>query len=340
VTSTGQKSEERIAEARLKELKETAAPSEFCHIFVTEKEHVEDLLDYFRTFLASLLGTDESVSDTLLELYLQPDASADETEKKERRELALDMLTRLSEPSDRALALCRQYEFHDGATLLLEQRGHYAEIVAFLCEGVRADTVRLQDVLDACARYDSHDASVWLQALHCILHDELRKIEEHGLLPPLMLVSALSRDARVPLGAAKPVLMRAIRAQEQSIAADTREIASYRADAARMRKQCQQLSSGAVTFQSTKCDQCSTALELPAVHFLCMHSFHAHCLDAHAASDRECPKCAPEKNKVRNMKHNMRHNKQSDHDLFFKQLGAAADGFEVVAEYFGRGVVH
>ena len=35
--------------------------------------------------------------------------------------------------------------------------------------------------------------------------------------------------------------------------------------------------------------RCNQTLGLPAVHFLCMHSFHQRCL---GDNERECPKCA------------------------------------------------
>ena len=43
-----------------------------------------------------------------------------------------------------------------------------------------------------------------------------------------------------------------------------------------------------ITFQGLKCHQCTSGLSLPAVHFLCMHSFHQRCV---ADSEQECPKC-------------------------------------------------
>jgi len=73
-------------------------------------------------------------------------------------------------------------------------------------------------------------------------------------------------------------------------------------------------------------------MQVPAIHFLCMHSFHQRCI---VDSDRECPKCSQEYKKVREIQASM---KQSalQHDKFFKALDQ--DGFATVAEYFGRGI--
>jgi len=48
-------------------------------------------------------------------------------------------------------------------------------------------------------------------------------------------------------------------------------------------------------FQLTKCVACATPLDLPAIHFLCMHSFHHRCL---GDSDQECPVCHEDNRKV------------------------------------------
>jgi hypothetical protein len=65
-----------------------------------------------------------------------------------------------------------------------------------------------------------------------------------------------------------------------------------------------------------------------------MHSFHQRCV---VDSDRECPKCAPEYRKVKEIKDSMRKS-TAQHDKFFKQLQLSNDGFATVAEYFGRGI--
>lgn len=57
-----------------------------------------------------------------------------------------------------------------------------------------------------------------------------------------------------------------------------------------MRAEVAELRSAARIFQNTKCTACTSALDLPAIHFLCMHSFHQRCL---GENEKECPVCAP-----------------------------------------------
>lgn len=102
-----------------------------------------------------------------------------------------------------------------------------------------------------------------------------------------------------------------------------------------MRKEIQDLRTNARIFQLSKCSFCTFTLELPAVHFMCMHSFHQRCL---GDNEKECPECAPEYRSVLEMKRSLEQNSKNQ-DLFFKQVKSSKDGFSVIAEYFGKGII-
>lgn len=102
-----------------------------------------------------------------------------------------------------------------------------------------------------------------------------------------------------------------------------------------MRKEIHDLRTNARIFQLSKCTLCTFTLDLPAVHFMCMHSFHQRCL---GDNEKECPECAPEYRSVMEMKKSLEHNSK-DHDRFFQQVKNSKDGFSVIAEYFGKGIV-
>lgn len=107
-------------------------------------------------------------------------------------------------------------------------------------------------------------------------------------------------------------------------------------ETATMRAEVQELRSHARIFQLSKCTACTSALDLPAVHFLCMHSFHQRCL---GDNEKECPVCVPANRHVLDMKRNLEAN-ADDHDTFFQLLRNSEDGFSVIAEYFGRGILN
>jgi len=102
-----------------------------------------------------------------------------------------------------------------------------------------------------------------------------------------------------------------------------------------MKREIEDLKTNAKVFQLSKCTACTFTLDLPAVHFMCMHSFHLRCL---GDDEKECPECTPEYRSVMEAKQKLEQNAR-DHDLFFRQLRGSKDGFSVVADYFSKGIV-
>ncbi|GFZ05246.1 vacuolar protein sorting 11 [Actinidia rufa] len=100
-----------------------------------------------------------------------------------------------------------------------------------------------------------------------------------------------------------------------------------------MRKEIQDLRTNARIFQLSKCTACTFTLDLPAVHFMCMHSFHLRCL---GDNEKECPECAPEYRSVLEMKRSLEQNSKYQ-DQFFQQVKSSKDGFSVIAEVFWEG---
>jgi hypothetical protein len=103
-----------------------------------------------------------------------------------------------------------------------------------------------------------------------------------------------------------------------------------------MKAEASKLKSTPHVFQNSRCAATGQPLELPVVHFLCGHSFNLRSL---GEADGECPLCAPDFRRVLDIRRNMKAGALKP-DEFFTQLDAAADGFGVVAEHFGRGLMN
>lgn len=207
------------------------------------------------------------------------------------------------------------------------------------------DRGHFSKALKACAKYAEYDLSLWTAALAFFAarpepcEDEivqvLDQIEQYNLMPPLAVLQLLARNPNKPVSVVKRFLIRALEHESSVIANDQEEIARYQVDTQAMRADVEGLRTRPTVFKEIDCHRCTNSLTLPAVHFLCMHSFHQNCV---ADSDRECPICAPDHRKVRDMKLSLRQS-AVQHDRFFKQLADSADGFATVAEYFGRGAL-
>ena len=77
------------------------------------------------------------------------------------------------------------------------------------------------------------------------------------------------------------------------------------------------------------------------VHFLCKHSFHQRCLstDEDVHEERvECPICSSQNQTVRAIRRAQIESAER-HDLFKDAIRRSKDGFKVVSEWFGRGVI-
>lgn len=312
-----------------------ANPTDFIHLFVGRPDHLQDLLEH----VSKEIKCDATVYDALIEGYLR--------QKKEGKKFAhakIMALLKSKDPYDHnhALVLCKMYDFEKGVLFILSDKLHlYHEILQY-----HMDRDKHQAVLSACEKYGDNDKdpTLWTAALSYFagknetceeeIREVLKNIQRHGLLPPLRVIQILSTNGNKPLSVVKDYIIQTLKEENDVIAKDQDEIQRYRETTRKMRDKIRSVKTKSTTFQGIRCHACPNALNLPAVHFLCMHSFHQGCV---ADGEKECPTCAPEYRKVKEMRENMKAS-SSQHDQFFKKLGKSPDGFEYVATYFGRGM--
>lgn len=157
-----------------------------------------------------------------------------------------------------------------------------------------------------------------------------------------MHASSASTEARVwfnmhmQVSLVKDYVARQLTAESAEIAKDRSTIARLQAETAVMKEEASKLKTQPHVFQNSRCAATGQPLELPVVHFLCGHSFNLRSL---GESDQECPLCAPDFKRVLDIRRNMKAGALKP-DEFFMQLDASADGFSVVAEHFGRGLMN
>jgi len=235
--------------------------------------------------------------------------------------------------------LCKMHDFRDGLLYLYQRLALYHEILQYHMENNE-----YANVIQAAKKYGDKDNNLWLQVLSYFaskdencqkeITEVLGYIDRDNLLPPLLVIQILSQKSSAPLSLIKEYITRRVQQENQLIAEDYRQIKNYREETKKMRNEIHELKTSAKIFQLNKCTYCTSPLDLPAVHFLCMHSFHQRCL---GENEQECPVCAPQNKKIFEIKRSLEDN-IGQHDQFFKQLEASGDGFSTVSEYFGRGI--
>lgn len=142
--------------------------------------------------------------------------------------------------------------------------------------------------------------------------------------------------ACVQVSLVKDYVARQLTAESAEIAKDRSTIARLQAETATIKEEAQKLKTQPHVFQNSRCAATGQPLELPVVHFLCGHSFNLRSL---GENDQECPLCAPDFKRVLDIRRNMKAGALKP-DEFFMQLDASADGFSVIAEHFGRGLMN
>lgn len=246
---------------------------------------------------------------------------------------------------DLAVVLCEMHKFRDGLLFLYEKMKLYKEVMA--CYMQDKD---YQGLISCCKRLgDSSrggDPSLWADVLQFFgergencskeVKEVLVYVEKDNLLPPLIVLQTLAKNYTLTLSVVKDYIARQFQQASQLIEEDQKTIQKYQEETITMRKEVQDLRTNARIFQLSKCSACTSILDLPAVHFLCMHSFHQRCL---GDNEKECPVCAPGNRTLLEMKRNLEQN-ANDHDRFFQLVRNSDDGFSVIAEYFGRGILN
>lgn len=276
----------------------------------------------------------------------------EEKDHHERRQKGVNLLKNAWPPEqdqplydiDLAIILCEMNSFREGMLYLYEKMKLYKEVIACYMqaqdhEGLIACCKRLGD------SGKGGDASLWADLLKYFgelgedcskeVKEVLTYIERDDILSPILVLQTLSRNPCLNLSVIKDYIARKLEHESKLIEEDRQAIEKYQDETSAMRREIQDLRTNARIFQLSKCTACTFTLDLPAVHFMCMHSFHQRCL---GDNEKECPECAPEYRAVFEMKRSLEHDSKN-HDQFFQHVRNSKDGFSVIAEYFGKGII-
>jgi len=287
---------------------------------------------------------------TLFEMYLHKAGekkSESHREEWEAKAKALISGKELPIENSNILLLSHLSEFRDGTTMVKEQSGLLFDIFRSYTsakdtrgaiKALRKYGPEEPQLYPAALSYFTSDANILEAAGPDELESVLKRIDKDGLMAPLQVVQMLSKNEVATMGMLKPYLQETIERERRDIAANRRRIASFRTETEQRRAEIADLGSKPAVFQATRCSQCSAPLDLPAVHFLCKHSFHQRCLKGGDGTDSECPLCAQANATVRAIRRQQEEH-ATRHDVFKSELENSDDRFGTVAEWFQRGVM-
>ncbi|KAL0478316.1 hypothetical protein AKO1_008574 [Acrasis kona] len=261
-----------------------------------------------------------------------------------------------------ALVLCQAKNFEFGILHLYERLNLKYDIIQyFMDKKVEEQDLmeKYNNILDRCREYGDADPNMWIQVLtyfvsgteesrfsDLFVDKVLTAIKDKDVLPPLLVVQILSQNKKIELKTIKDYLSKKLSKEQVKIREQNTTISELQKETTKLKSDINELRTSAKIFQLTQCSFCNKQLDLPAVHFMCMHSYHQRCLEY-----EECFKCA-KKNKeyLQDMRSKQRNKvsaqpgedqsitDEEKRDSFFKLLDNAKQGFETVAKQFGTGL--
>ena len=272
----------------------------------------------------------------------------------DRRARALTLIQQYADRYDayHVLALVQQHNFEEGILFLFNSLNlhhevflHHAKVFeqrnAPIASRLRAKEALLQTCRSQAGTGTDAERELWISLLSLFVRSDLETvsedvtlildhIEEQDLLPPVAVIAILSSNPTLKLKAVRSYIIKTLKKDSASIKAHQKTLEENTSKASKLFEEVRQLQTSATVFQTTKCAKCSAALDLPAIHFLCRHSFHKRCLN----DTMECNLCAPHTKQLMVEQRELEA-KAQDHAAFFHEVERAKDGFGAVAGFFG-----
>jgi hypothetical protein len=133
----------------------------------------------------------------------------------------------------------------------------------------------------------------------------------------------------------KKYLLTRLEKQDKSIKKNTEKVEANMTKIEKMKTEIHELKTSAKNFNAKDCTLCNKKLTLPSVHFMCGHTYHDYCIESDGK--RKCPECHQKNQDVIEKKEQFAI-QAKETEQFFRELDKKGAKFNVVAQYFGRGL--
>uniref|UniRef100_A0A6B2EKS8 Vacuolar protein sorting-associated protein 11 homolog n=1 Tax=Phlebotomus kandelakii TaxID=1109342 RepID=A0A6B2EKS8_9DIPT len=312
------------------------SPEDFIHLFAQDTLHLVEFLEHL---VANVSNCSCLVFNTLIESYLTVWTKDSVAESR-----LMEILQKYQGSYDRnhIVILCRTYEFWPGVMFIYEEEQLYHLIVRHHLKNREYNRL-----LETCRRLGTLQPSLWLQALTGLRSDKtapsnllaqiLNVIAQEKLQSPLQVLNCLAVENGPHLSSVREYFLQVFQKESESFRQEDQLVEKYRRDSVALKKHIKTLQEEPIEFRGTICNNCHQPLSIPAIYFLCQHSFHLDCVKGYSENDKDCPACHSKNMQILDA---LRAQSESrgQHEAFHNLLDRSPEPFSVVAEYFGRGL--
>ena len=266
--------------------------------------------DYYEMILDSImkldLECDSSILNRRIEMYLDKN-------NQEEREKIIELLDKHKDKLDRNYLwiLFKIKDFRDGLIKLCEIGGLKSELFE-----IYMDTKQFDDIISLCTTENKDD--LWVEALRYFVEKnkaenaEHEKIESYiekilgeiskiSTISPIQLLEILKSNESNTIQTFEPIFNMTY-TSGKGFEKDKKEMEETYSKIEKVKEEMKDLKTKCTMIRPNKCAICNGSLSLPAVHFLCQHSFHILCLNANLNDDMkksDCPLCKTKIDSVR-----------------------------------------
>ena len=144
-----------------------ANPDDFLHLFVNTPAKMIDFIEYM---IEAKPSDSEGIYNTLLEHYMRQmkESCEDESGRRVLEERVMHVLK--SEDAkyneDLALVHCHLYGFDRGLLFILEEKGHYSQILHH-----HVEAGDLNAVIATCRSFGAQNPNLWVEALQAVAQE-------------------------------------------------------------------------------------------------------------------------------------------------------------------------
>ncbi|VDN00992.1 unnamed protein product [Thelazia callipaeda] len=206
---------------------------------------------------------------------------------------------------------------------------------------------KLKEIIELCEKENSRD--LWMNVILFVsreknldadmIHLLLERIEAFSNIHPLVVLEIFSKSDKFCVSHVRNYIINWMKQRNTQVETDEKSIAENEAKMANIEEQIDNINYKVQIFQMNKCSACDTSLQLPAIHFLCKHSYHAHCLESYSEKADRCPACTQDTFIERFENDSEKDfSSFSAYAQFRNEINESVDCMALISSYIGNGI--